>query len=367
MECPLCGEKEPFEVIDELEFELVGKPTFIRPVMCGGCGLVFLNPPTEQSLLFDYYTAQDRYPSETAAYREQVEMIAEHFKKGAVLDIGSYDGRLLYELSNEFLSSVAIYGVEPDKTVKPIIDYVQWENFATVYLLGLEFDLITMGHVLEHLPDALEMLEMCRVMLTRKGLLFIEVPNLCQPQVQLEPYWTAQHLWYFSTHALEALLMKAGFEVVETQLTDYNAIRVIAKPGKPSQKQLDPGQTRKTIGAYYRAYWKELGRIKDILTNVQGRIAVFGAGEHSRWLAKTFPAFWDGVEFILDSNPTKWGIEFLGRQVVAPNQLPGFIDSVVISSYDTQEEMAEVINKMPGGRAVKLYKSEHVKAYDAWA
>jgi 2-polyprenyl-3-methyl-5-hydroxy-6-metoxy-1,4-benzoquinol methylase len=80
---------------------------------------------------------------------------------------------------------------------------------------SLECDLITMSHVLEHIPEPVEFLSMLgRETLKTGGFLFLEVPN--------EPnFWVDEqvrrgtkglgHLNYFTRSSLEDLLKKAGF------------------------------------------------------------------------------------------------------------------------------------------------------------
>jgi hypothetical protein len=79
--------------------------------------------------------------------------------------------------------------------------------------LGGSFDLITMAHTLEHLPDPVSYLrDLRKQWLTPSGYLLVEVPNLYGHQA-LE----LSHLTAFSAKTLRAVLRKAGFKVVQAR------------------------------------------------------------------------------------------------------------------------------------------------------
>jgi len=352
--------------------ELAGVKVRIRPTLCETCGLVYLDPPTDEALLADYYSAQTRLLSDTAAYNEQAEMIAKHVTGGRILDIGAYDGRLLSKLNGVLKKDIFPHGIEPDTSVNPIFEYTRWSYLDDVFILGMTFDLITLGHTLEHLADPVKTLEQCRELLKSGGKLFVEVPNLLEPQVQLVPYWTAQHLFYYSPRTLRAMLAKCGFEVVEQSNTEYGATRVIARlNGSPTliENAVRAQDILDSAKKYEQDYIEELRRVAAILDPCSGKIAIFGAGEHTYWLLQQvqfmhLSGFSHQVECVIDSHPEKQGsmVKVGGKKVpvISPEDVPEDIKHVIISSYDTQNEMAEVFP----GRAVKLYNE--IKAYDVW-
>jgi SAM-dependent methyltransferase len=88
------------------------------------------------------------------------------------------------------------------------------------------FDVVTMWHVLEHLPDPAAALAEARRVLQADGLLVIEVPNLGSLTFRLcrERWWpldVPRHLLHFTPQTLGRLLDAGGFEVVRRQ--DFHA------------------------------------------------------------------------------------------------------------------------------------------------
>jgi SAM-dependent methyltransferase len=106
------------------------------------------------------------------------------------------------------------YGIEPGEAHRT---HARKEGL-TVYasLAELEehetgrFDLISMSHVLEHLPDAVGYLDHLREkLLNPDGWLLVEVPNLFAH----DSFETA-HLVAYSPHTLQQTLEKAGFAII---------------------------------------------------------------------------------------------------------------------------------------------------------
>ena len=86
-----------------------------------------------------------------------------------------------------------------------------------------EFDLVTMSHVLEHLPDPCQYLQHLREeVLSADGCLLLEVPNL-----YAHDSFEIAHLSSFSLHTLRQLVRKAGFELIAYHKHGFPRSRVI--------------------------------------------------------------------------------------------------------------------------------------------
>jgi SAM-dependent methyltransferase len=88
------------------------------------------------------------------------------------------------------------------------------------------FDVIVMINVLEHVPDAVRMLQECKQVLNSGGILCIRVPNdfseiqaAAQEKLGVDPWWIAvpDHINYFNFTSLRQLLDRLGFETVYAQ------------------------------------------------------------------------------------------------------------------------------------------------------
>lgn len=148
---------------------------------------------------------------------------AERNTFAGILDIGSGCGTLLAELES---SGNALEGWEPDAEMFNFGN----EHFSSSKVRFVndlfiperterKFDLITMSHVLEHVPHPGVFLAKLRdYHLSESGYLFIEVPNdpAWWVKIQLERRFEGLgHINYFTPTSLENLLLDVGFARVK--------------------------------------------------------------------------------------------------------------------------------------------------------
>ena len=82
-----------------------------------------------------------------------------------------------------------------------------------------KFDLITLWHVLEHLPNPKETVKKLKDRLNAKGLLVLAVPNLNSFDANhYQEYWAGydlpRHLWHFSNKGLQKITENVGFSLL---------------------------------------------------------------------------------------------------------------------------------------------------------
>ncbi len=139
-----------------------------------------------------------------------------------LLDVGCGTGFFLKSMKK---LGWQVFGVEPNKaarlaanrlTENAVFDNEQafeWENSS--------FDLITLWHVLEHLPNLEKALKNLYRLLDDQGRLIVAVPNhLSYDAKYYNSYWAAydvpRHLWHFSKDSIVSLLSTHEFELVRT-------------------------------------------------------------------------------------------------------------------------------------------------------
>ena len=223
--CPLCGSQQS-RLFDQRKFR--GQPVTNR--ICSNCGLVYQSPRMTEAELASYYereyrmeyqggegpnakdlaTQAGRAKSLTQFVKNRLTTVTRH------LDIGCSAGILLQHVQGAY--QCQSIGIEPGTAYR---EYAQVSGL-TVYptLEDLEkveqgrFDLISMAHVLEHLPDPVEYLAHLHTSLLEKGgHLLIEVPNL-----YAHDCFETAHLVSYSPHTLNQTLQKAGFVVVALEV-----------------------------------------------------------------------------------------------------------------------------------------------------
>tara|TARA_R110002073_G_scaffold123234_1_gene266754 strand:- start:46877 stop:47728 length:852 start_codon:yes stop_codon:yes gene_type:complete len=140
-----------------------------------------------------------------------------------ILDVGAGTGDfLLYCQENKF----NVTGIEPSQTARKIAQDkgVQLKG-KLEDVLGAKFDVITMWHVLEHVPNLYECIGQLKDLLDEKGKLIIAVPNFKSYDAEhYKEFWAAydvpRHLWHFSQKSIHNL-----FESVEMKVTKVHPMK----------------------------------------------------------------------------------------------------------------------------------------------
>ena len=195
--------------------------------------LVFTHPQPTEEKLPSYYDSPD-YISHTDgkrslfekmyqivknnALKSKLKLINSESQKGTVLDIGAGTGDFLTVLKND---GWQITGIEPNEKAKAIA-ISKGITFADS-LEGLQnnsFDVITMWHVLEHVPDVEKQISELKRLLKPNGTIFIAVPNFNSFDANYYGhFWAAfdvpRHLWHFSKTAIKKLFAIQNLDLVK--------------------------------------------------------------------------------------------------------------------------------------------------------
>jgi len=151
------------------------------------------------------------------AIRDKVSLINSHQPlKGRILDIGAGTGDFLLEAKNQ---NWEILGIEPNDKAKGIALGKGIKFGDTIEKLeSNSFDVITMWHVLEHVPDVEHQVAELKRLLKPSGIIIIAVPNFKSYDANhYKEFWAAydvpRHLWHFSKTAIEKLFDKQNMNL----------------------------------------------------------------------------------------------------------------------------------------------------------
>lgn len=217
--CPLCGQDQ-FTDFDQRDF----RGFQVNNVLCSNCGLVFQTPRSTASELEDFY--QDEYriayqgqagPSEKdlRVQKARAENLVKLLNDMGIedvdryVDVGSSAGLLMEKVQKSF--NCQVVGVEPGDAYR---EYAIGRGLTVYEDLNQinspeekRFDLVSMIHVLEHIPDPVDYLrELRERFFAKSARLLVEVPNL-----YAHDCFEVAHLTSFSRETLAQILKKAGF------------------------------------------------------------------------------------------------------------------------------------------------------------
>jgi len=222
--CPLCGGENSHH-FDQRTF----RSQVVVNRICQGCGLVFQSPRMTGEETSAFYQAEYRrmyqgeegpiardFSTQTARAVSLLGFVQPYVPAMAShLDIGCSTGLILQHFKKKY--DCRPVGIEPGEAYRAYACQEGLTVYASLEELrekaNEKFTLISMSHVLEHLPDPVGYLVNLReALLDPKGWLLLEVPNLYAH----DSFETA-HLVSYCSHTLVQAVEKAGYEVVKIE------------------------------------------------------------------------------------------------------------------------------------------------------
>lgn len=151
------------------------------------------------------------------------------YTERSVLDFGAGTGDFLRKVRKKGWD---FEGVEPNPMARGLASEKRLQLYRTLLEVpSREFQIITLWHVLEHLPDIDKDIPALLEYLREDGTLFIAVPNFKSYDAQYYgKFWAAydvpRHVWHFSRSAIEKIFERHGMELVEVKPLIFDAFYV---------------------------------------------------------------------------------------------------------------------------------------------
>ncbi|WP_248724583.1 bifunctional 2-polyprenyl-6-hydroxyphenol methylase/3-demethylubiquinol 3-O-methyltransferase UbiG [Seonamhaeicola sp. ML3] len=220
-------------------FQLVENPEY---------GFLETKPQPSKDKLPAYYQSED-YISHTDAKRNLFEKIYHSVrvfaleKKLGLINSFNSENKNLLDVgcgTGDFLMAAkengwTVSGIEPNEQAREIANKKTNNSvFETNALLKFEvssFDVITLWHVLEHLTDLEEQIEIFRKILKPNGIIVVAVPNYYSFDAKhYKKFWAAydvpRHLWHFNKTSIKKLFSKFSLDLIKIKPMWFDAFYV---------------------------------------------------------------------------------------------------------------------------------------------
>lgn len=336
---------------------------------CADCGLVQTST-TEEWLadierIYEGYTIYHQGAgAEQSVFKQQdgrgslrSEVLIEALKsrheiagKGRLLDVGCGNGSFLRACSGA-LPEWELQGTEFDEKYKAEVESIP--GVTAMHGGRLEdvpgtFDVVSMIHVLEHIPDPVPVLKGVQRRLAPGGLLFVEVPDcVANPVMML----VADHCSHFSEASLAGLVESAGFaDVVVSDDWTPRELSLVAGSdvgsgsferssvhGSTLESNPDARDVLAGLG-WLKACAEEAMRLAD-----EGGFGIFGTSIGATWLEAQIG---DRASFFVDEDPARVGRRHLGKPILAPADVEDGAAIYVALPHPLAGAIAERLNGM---------------------
>lgn len=247
--CILCGAKGR---VDRRWSEYLALVPPFGVLRCDSCALHWLSPRPNaegyERLYSDalYFGGKGASPSGYTAlakarigyFRARIRAASKVAANGsplAILDYGAATGEFVRAACDE---GHACTGIELSADARAAAKAVNNVTLLPTGAIGqtgeMQFDMVHMNHVLEHMPDPLSHLRWCHQVLRPRGLVVLEVPQQFDNDLDRMRRWlhvggrqkrfdaySLHHAYFFTPHAMKLLLKSSGFETLK--LSTFNA------------------------------------------------------------------------------------------------------------------------------------------------
>lgn len=155
--------------------------------------------------------------------------IRKYKKQGSILDFGAGTGEFLNKMRSFYWN---VYGVENNNTARELAILKGLELKAELEELDSgKYDVISLWHVLEHLPDFEEKIQLFKDRLKEDGILIIAVPNYNSYDARYySENWAAwdvpRHLWHFSRKGIIEKFNQNGFLLLKEKPLKFDSYYV---------------------------------------------------------------------------------------------------------------------------------------------
>lgn len=238
---------------------------------------------------------------------------------GRMLDLGCGNGGALSSFGHAY-NTWELYGYELDRqNEKTILSIPGVKGFFTEKMDNVKgvFDIVTMFHLIEHIPGPIEFMNRARALIAPGGLALIESPDITQNPFDL---LVMDHCSHFSPGSMRYLVARSGFETVKLR-NDLvpKEISALATPEERSVEAVEDEQHRGNAVIVSAISWLENLAEDAALCAKSQPFGILGAGIGGTWLAGVLA---DKVSFFVDEDPSRCGKVHLGKRVISLSQAP---------------------------------------------
>lgn len=185
---------------------------------------------------------------------------------------------------------------------------------------SIQFDLVSLIHLLEHIPKPFEFLKQIKNNINPGGLLLIELPLHVDNPYELAIY---DHATHFTLNSIKHLLIQSGFKIIEiTNQWVRKEITVVAtsirdnySPNANPKYLADDEETLKNRITFVNTPFHQA---QEAFSRSETK-AIFGSSIAASWLYSKLNG---DIDYFVDEDTNKHGNSHLETKINPPSELP---------------------------------------------
>lgn len=324
-------------------------------VSCLFCGFVYVNNTPSKKYYDKYYKNEFKYEGTRQHEIHDVftfknfEYILKKYipKEASILEVGCSTGKLLYFFKQKGYKN--LLGIEPAPECKKIAKEKYDINIVTStfdnYNTKKKYNLIIFSAILEHLIEIRNTVMKAYSLLKDNGMIFVGVPDAGNFFKNFnEPFgeFSTEHINFFSEQSLFQLMSHCDNVFIKS---DNKAILSLWK--KKNVKEM-------SINKYIKMSQKKMKNIKKMTELLPEKTIIWGAGALTQRLLKT-TNIKNKIFKFADSNKNLIGKQIEGIDIISPDELTKYKNSILISSFNFKDEIIKEIKKRKLKNKVKAF------------
>ncbi|MDH3200537.1 MAG: methyltransferase domain-containing protein [Myxococcales bacterium] len=365
--CPICGGLPA----SETSVDFSGVTSDVKPwphvsnlLVCGGCGLLHKRKTAEwfqdvDVIYRDYEAYHQGQGAEQSVRQEEASELSPRsallvrFAKdelalpssGRLLDVGCGNGALLRSFAGEF-PGWELIGVDRSESGADAVGAIPGvERFVVGGPADApgRYDLISLVHVLEHVPEPLAFLSEVAAKLTPEGAVLIDAPSFATNPFDLA---VVDHVMHFSLATLRELTRRSGYALraySSSLIRKEHAALLTLADGLVST---DSRASRTPDGAT-----DAVSLLQGLATWLPQRFAdqeigILGTGIAATWVCEQLS---NGAAYFVDEDPHRFGKSYMATPVIAPTDVPDDLTVFVAQPPAIARRIAErLATEFPG-------------------
>jgi SAM-dependent methyltransferase len=374
--CPVCDQSDRDALFHQHFLEPEGQELLSDCLVCvcRNCGMAYADGIPPQSVFDLYYQERSKYefPEREGEvpphFADRFNLVAEAIKENLpdrrqrILEVGASTGAMLSALKDRGYES--LLGLDPSPACKTIAERheVRVDNVSLADLAGRgeSFDLVLLLAVLEHVRDVKPLVDALAQVMAPGASLFIQVPDAAAfhrwPDAPYQ-HFSTEHINFFARRSLGNLVKLSGFEEEESWEYEvsggpgctFSVLDMLFRfTGRPFfVTDLVPDEITGPALRKYIVMSEEtdasLDRVLKALARSGREIIVWGVGTHTQRLLAEGRMEGMNIVAYVDSNTHLQGTRLGGKPILAPAELKGRNEPILISSRVCQEDIRSQI------------------------